>query len=315
MQDTRQTAGFLFSLVMHVLLIAAGVFGVGNSMKVDMDKPMYTVDLVSLTPSEDPAAGDTGEAAGAPPSASEAEAQQQAEAAAAAIPPPPKAEKLKPEPLVRDDAKAISEKKAEDKKKPEKLEEKTPEPPKPVKKKLSREELLKEALKDVKQDVAKDAKSASEKAREAAEKAREAAEKAKKSQVAGALDALRKSEGGNIFTAGGTGPGGAGGGKGTGAGGTGSGLMSVYGDIIKQIIKKNWRYPAFGTETNVAVVLEINIDQQGKITGARVATPSGNPGFDDSALRAVHETQALPPPRTKSLDTLRITFNLQELRK
>lgn len=311
MQDTRQTAGFLLSLAMHALLIAAGVFGVGNSMKVDMDKPMYTVDLVSLNPSEDPAAGDTGEAAGAPPSEAEAEAQKQAEAAAAAIPPPPKAEKLKPEPLLRDDAKAISEKKVEEKKKPEKKEEQKQEPPKPAEKKLSREELLREALKDVKQDLAKDAKAAADKAREAAEKAKAA----KKSQVTGALEALRKSEGGNIFTAGGTGPGGAGGGKGTGAGGTGSGLMSVYGDIIKQIIKKNWRYPAFGTETNVAVVLEINIDQQGKITGARVATPSGKPDFDDSALRAVHETQALPPPRTKNLDTLRITFNLQELRK
>jgi len=308
-QDTRQTTGFFLSLAMHALLVAVGVIGIGNSMKVDMDKPMYTVDLVSLTPSEDPAAGDTGEPAAAPPSEAEAEAQKQAEAAAAAIPPPPKAEKLKPEPLLRDDAKAISEKKVEEKKKPDKKEDKAP--PKPEEKKPTREELLKEALKDVKQDVAQDAKSSADKARLAAEKAKDA----KKDQVAGELAALRKSTGGNIFTAGGTGPGGAGGGKGTGAGGTGSGLMSVYGDIIKQIIKKNWRYPAFGTETNVAVVLEINIDPQGKVTGARVATPSGKPDFDDSALRAVHETQALPPPRTKNLDTLRITFNLQELRK
>jgi colicin import membrane protein len=311
-QDTRQTTGFFLSLAMHILLLAAGVFGIGNSMKVDMNKPMYTVDLVSLNPSEDPAAGEKGEAAGAPPT--ETASEQQPDASAAAIPPPPKAEKAKPEPLVRDDAKAISEKKVEEKKKPEKKEEKkveTPPPPKPVEKKLSREELLKEALKDVKQDVAKDAKSAAEKAKLAAEKAKDA----RKSQVSGALDALRKTEGGNIFTAGGTGPGGAGGGKGTGAGGTGSGLMSVYGDIVKQIIKKNWRYPAFGTETNVAVTLEINIDPQGKITGSRIATPSGNAGFDDSALRAVHETEKLPSPRTRNLDTLRITFNLQELRK
>ncbi|MBU1228735.1 MAG: cell envelope integrity protein TolA [Proteobacteria bacterium] len=300
MQESRQTAGFFLSLAMHALLVAAGVFGIGSSMKVDMDKPMYTVDLVSLNPSEDPAAGDTGEAAGAPPP--EAQGQQD-EQPAAAIPPPPKTVTLKPEPVVRDDAKAISEKKVEEKKAEKKVEKKE-EPPKPVETKLSRQDLLKEALKDIKKDVAQDAKSAAEKAKEA-----------KKSQVAGALDALRKSEGGNIFTAGGTGPGGAGGGKGAGAGGTGSGLMSVYGDIIKQIIKKNWRYPAFGVETNVAVVLEINIDQQGKITGARVATPSGKPDFDDSALRAVHETQTLPPPRTRSLDTLRITFNLQELRK
>ncbi len=305
MQDTRQTAGFLLSLTLHTLLVAAGVFGIGNSMKVDMDKPMYTVDLVSLNPSEDPAAGETGEAAGAPPPEAEGQA---AEASAAAIPPPPKAEKAKPEAPVRDDAKAISEKKAEEKKKPEKKEEA---PPKPVEKKLSREELLKEALKDVKKDVSDKAADKAKDAKNVADKAKDA----KKDQVAGELAALRKSEGGNIFTAGGTGPGGAGGGKGTGAGGTGSGLMSVYGDIVKQVIKKNWRYPAFGVETNVAVVLEINIDPQGKITGSRVATPSGKPDFDDSALRAVHETQTLPPPRVKSLDTLRITFNLQELRK
>jgi colicin import membrane protein len=304
-QDTRPTTGFLLSLALHALLVAAAVFGVGNSLKVNMDKPMYTVDLVSLNPSEDPAAGEKGEAAGAPPTETASEKQ---DASAAAIPPPPKAQQAKPEPVVPD-AKAISEKKVEEKKKPEKKEEKKVEPPqKPVERKLSREELLKEALKDVKQDVA-------EKSKDAAKSAAEKAKEAKASQVSGALEALRKSEGGNIFTAGGTGPGGAGGGKGTGAGGTGSGLMSVYGDIVKQIIKKNWRYPAFGTETNVAVVLEINIDQQGKITGSRVATPSGKPDFDDSALRAVHETEKLPPPRTKSLDTLRITFNLQELRK
>ena len=305
MQDTRQTAGFLLSLALHALFVAAAVFGVGNSMKVDMDKPMYTVDLVSLNPSEDPAAGDTGEAAGAPPPLAEGEAKQ-ADQAAAAIPPPPKAEKLKPEPLVRDDAKAISDKKVEDQKKPDKkAEEKQP----------SRQDLLKEALKDVKKDVADKSKDKG-KVQDALKDVRsQESKEAKKEAVSGELAALRKSEGGNIFTAGGTGTGGAFGGKGSGAGGTGSGLMSVYGDIVKQVIKKNWRYPAFGTETNVAVVLEINIDPQGKITGARVATPSGNAGFDDSALRAVHETQALPPPRVKSLDTLRITFNLQELRK
>ena len=44
-------------------------------------------------------------------------------------------------------------------------------------------------------------------------------------------------------------------------------------------------------------------------------TPSGKAGFDDSALRAVAQTEALPPPRVKSLDTLRITFNLQDVPK
>jgi colicin import membrane protein len=309
--ESRRTTGFALSLALHAGLVCLAFFNLAGTLKVDMDKPMYTVDLVSLNPSENPAEGETGEPAPAPPALAEAPQEQQAAPSAAAIPPPPKAEKAKPEPLVRDDAKAISEKKVEEKKKPEKKPEET----KPVEKKPSREDLLKDALKDVKKDLAQRDKDQG-KVNDALKDIRaKEAKDAKKDAVSGELAALRKSTGGNIFTAGGTGPGGAGGGKGSGAGGTGSGLMSVYGDIVKQIIKKNWRYPAFGTETNVAVVLEINIDKTGKITGSRVVTPSGKPDFDDSALRAVHETQTLPSPRTRNLDTLRITFNLQELRK
>jgi len=304
-QDAQRTTGFFLSLALHAVLVAVGVLNLSMGLKVDMDKPMYTVDLVSLNQSEDPAAGETGEPAAGPPNLAEGQQEEQAAAAAPIPPAPAKAEKAKPEPKVRDDAKAISDKKVEEKKKPEKKEEKTP--PKPEEKKPTREDLLKQALQDVKQDVAdksKNAKTATAKAQDA-----------KKDAVAGELAALRKSSGGNIFTAGGTGPGGAGGGKGTGAGGTGSGLMSVYGDIVKQIIKKNWRYAAFGTENNLAVQIEIKIDPQGKITGSRVVSSSGNNLFDTSAMNAVTQTQNLPPPRVKSLDTLRITFNLQELMK
>ena len=306
MQESRRTTGFFLSLALHALLVGVAALNLSTALKVDMDKPMYTVDLVSLNPSEDPAAGETGEAAGAPPALAEGQAEEQ-QAAAASIPPPPaKAERAKPEPKV-DDAKAISEKKVEEKKKPEKKEEKKaektpPQPAKPEEKKLSKEDLLKQALQDVKQDVSSKSKTAKSDA-------------PKPDPVAGELAALRKSTGGNIFTAGGTGPGGAGGGKGTGAGGSGSGLMSVYGDIVKQVIKKNWRYPAFGTENNVAVTLEIRIDPSGKILSSKVVAPSGKPDFDDSTMRAVAETETLPPPRVKTLDTLRITFNLQELRK
>lgn len=306
MQDSRQVTGFILSIALHALLVGVAMLNLSAALKVDMDKPMYTVDLVSLNPSEDPAAGETGEAAGAPPALAEGQTEEQA-ATAAPIPPPPAKAQAKPEPKVKDDAKAISEKKVEEKKKPEKKEEKTPpQLAKPEEKKPTKEDLLKQALQDVKQDVSSKAKDAKHTAKSA---------EAKPDPVAGELAALRKSTGGNIFTAGGTGPGGAGGGKGTGAGGTGSGLMSVYGDIVKQIIKKNWRYPAFGVENNVAVTLEIHIDPQGKILSSKVVTPSGKPDFDDSTMRAVAETQTLPAPRVKSLDTLRITFNLQELRK
>ena len=310
MQDSRQTTSFFFSLMLHAMLVGVAIVGVGDRLNVDMDKPMYTVNLVSLNQSEDPAAGEMGEAAGAPPPQAEQAAAEDASASAASKAPEPiKAEKAKPEPPVRDDAKAISEKKVEEKKKPEpKVDKKPPEKApekKPEEKKLSKEDLLKEALQDIKKDA-----SAKDKAKPAHPEAPKA-----KDAVASELAELRKGAGGNIYTTGGTGPGGAGGGKGTGAGGTGSGLMSVYGAIVEQAVKKNWRYPVFGSDKNAAVVLEIKIDSKGKISSSRVLTPSGKPDFDDSALRAVSETQTLPPPPSKSVDTLRITFNLQDLRK
>ncbi len=301
MQDTRRTTGFFLSLALHAMLVTVAALNLSSVIKVDMDKPMYTVDLVSLNPSEDPAAGEKGEAAGAPPLLADGQTEEQS---AASIPPAPAQKaQAKPEPKL-DDANPIADKKVEEKKKqPEKKEEKTPpQQAKPEEKKPSREELLKQALQDVKQDVSSKAKTAK-------------ADTPKPDPVAGELAALRKSTGGNIFTAGGTGPGGAGGARARGAGGTGSGLMRVYGDIVKQVIKKNWRYPAFGTENNVAVTLEIRIDPQGKILSSKVVAPSGKPDFDDSTMRAVAETETLPPPRVKTLDTLRITFNLQELRK
>lgn len=304
-RDTRQATSFFLSLSLHAALLALAIVGVGDHFKVDMDKPMYTVNLVSLNQSEDPAAGEMGEAAGAPPPQ---EAQEDSAAAqaqeAASKPIDLKAEKARPEP-VKDDAKAISEKKADEKKKPEPEKKPESEKKEPEKKK-SREDLLKEALQDVKKDVA-----ATDKAKPKAD----AKKDVKKDAVASELAELRKGAGGNIFTAGGTGPGGAGGGKGTGAGGTGSGLMSVYGAIVEQAIKKNWRYPTFAQDKNVAVVLEIKIDQRGGISSSRVLTPSGKPDFDDSAMRAVAQTEKLPPPPTKNVDTLRITFNLQDLRK
>lgn len=303
MQDSRRTTGLLLSLVLHATLVTLAALNLSAALKVDMDKPMYTVDLVSLNPSEDPAAGEMGEAAGAPPMLAEGQAEEQT---AAPIPPAPAPAPAKPEPKPTpkvDDAKPIADKKVDEKKKPEKVVEKAPpQQTKPEDKKLSREELLKQALQDVKQDVSSKAQTAK-------------APAPKPDPVAGELAALRKSTGGNIFTAGGTGPGGAGGGKGTGAGGTGSGLMSVYGDIVTQMIKSHWRNSTFGRETNLVATLEINIDPQGKITGARVVKSSGNQIFDASTIRAAMETEYVKPPANKNLGTLHINFNLQDMLK
>ncbi|OIO04481.1 MAG: hypothetical protein AUJ49_02700 [Desulfovibrionaceae bacterium CG1_02_65_16] len=308
MQDSQRATGLFLSLLLHALLITLAMLNLSFNTKVDMDKPMYTVDLVSLNPSADPAAGETGEPAGGPPTLAEGQPEeQQAAAAPSPPPPPPKAAPAKPEPIVRDNAKLISEKKVEEKKKPEKkVEDKTP--PKPEQKqekKPSREDLLKQALQDVKKDVADKSKQGKATAKATG----------KADPVAGELAALRKSTGGNIFTAGGTGRGGAGGGKGAGAGGTGTGLSSVYGAIVTQLVKSHWRYGTFARETNIVVTLEISIDPKGKITGARVTKSSGNAVYDDSAVRAAMETGVVPPPANKNLGTLHLNFNLQEMMK
>lgn len=310
MQDSRRTGAFFLSLLLHALLVTLAMLNLSLNRTVDLDKPMYNVDLVSLNQSDSPAAGETGEPAGGPPTLAENQPEEQKEEPAAPTPPAPvKAAPTpvaKPVPQVRDDAKLISEHKAkEEKKKPE------PTPPAKTKpapqeaKKPSREDLLKQALQDVRKEEGSKSKG----------KAATAKAPGKGEAVAGALAALRKSSGGNIFTAGGTGRGGAGGGKGTGAGGTGTGIAGTYGGIITQLIKPHWRFPTYAREKNIVVTLEITIDAGGKITSAKVSRSSGNAVFDASAVRAAMETGTVPAPPSRNLSRLHLNFNLQEMLK
>ncbi len=47
----RQSLGLLLSIILHASLAAIAVFGLGGqAVKVNMDRPVYTVDLVSLAP-------------------------------------------------------------------------------------------------------------------------------------------------------------------------------------------------------------------------------------------------------------------------
>ena len=62
--------------------------------------------------------------------------------------------------------------------------------------------------------------------------------------------------------------------------------MSVYGNIVAQLIKSHWRFGTFAREQNVVVTLAVDIDAKGKITCARVVKSSGNGAFDTSAVRA-----------------------------
>ena len=279
----RLSFGLVISILFHASLAVYVLFWAGTQgVRVNMDRPVYTVDLVSLAP---PPAGPVPVVESAP------EVVPETAPVVEATPEPAvevKAEPVveaKPEPKPEPEAKEISPKKVE-----KKVVKKKPEPkPKPKPEKTAKQ-LLAEGL--------------------AAAKAKAKQEERRKEQVlAKELAALKKREGEQVYAHGGQ-EGGVAGGV---PGGAGSGLSEVYALMVGTAIKKNWRYPSFSGEANLVVTVEIVLDKEGKILSSKVLESSNNPEFDSSALRAIRETEYVERPRTERDKVLRINFNSQEL--
>ena len=281
----RLSFGLVISILFHVSLAAYVLFWAGGqSVRVNMDRPVYTVDLVSLAP---PPAGLVPVVESAPEAVPETAPVVEATPEPVVEVKPEPVVEAKPEPKPEPEAKEISPKKVE-----KKVVKKKPEPkpkPKPKPKKTA-EQLLAEGL--------------------AAAKARTKREDRKKQQaLANELAALKKREGDQVYAHGGQ-EGGVAGGV---PGGAGSGLSEVYALMVGTAIKKNWRYPSFSGEANLVVTVEIVLDKEGKILLSKVLESSKNPEFDSSALRAIRETEYVERPRTERDKVLRINFNSQEL--
>jgi colicin import membrane protein len=335
-RTVRQKTSFFFSILLHVGMVAMALLWQNfGGVRVDLEVPAYTVDLVNIAPGPPPGPVAPGPAipAQAPSPAAPTmnpESQAKPEQAAAVPEPPkpqpkpepakpepvkpeppkpqPKPEPAKPEPVKtpeppkpakpepKPEAKPISETKAESKKpEPRKTEPAKPEP--------SNKDILQSAL----QDARKEASQSKDKSSSGGP-AQPSPQQQAKSALKDELAALRKSVGGSIYS---TGGGGGGGGGGSGS----SGLLQVYASIVEQAIKKNWRYPVFGNDSNLVAVVEVRIDANGQIADVRVLTPSTRSDFDDSAVKAVRETKELPAPPSEAVGTLRINFNLQELNR
>jgi len=290
----RQSLGLLLSIILHASLAAIAVFGLGGqAVKVNMDRPVYTVDLVSLAPPPPLVPAPVVEVpAEAVPDSSVPQVEAQPDSVVEVKKAP--VVEAKPEPEVKKISPKKVEKKTVVKKKEAPKPKEKPKPkPKPKPKKTAKQ-LLAEGL-------------ASAKARTEREDRKKA--KALKNELA----ALKKREGTQVYAHGGQ-PGGVEGGvEGGSRGGTGSGLSEVYALIVGTAIKKNWRYPSFAGEANLLVTIEIVLDQEGKILSSNVLESSENPEFDSSALRAIRETENVERPRTDRDRVLRINFNSQEL--
>lgn len=101
-------------------------------------------------------------------------------------------------------------------------------------------------------------------------------------------------------------------GSGSGSGSGASEALQLYARIVEQRIKSHWRFPRIGTEENLQAVVEVKIDAQGNIIETNLVSGSGRNDFDNSVLRAVEETEGLSAPPGKEINSIKFTFNLQE---
>ena len=96
--------------------------------------------------------------------------------------------------------------------------------------------------------------------------------------------------------------------------------IRLYQMKVEDRIKGNWTYPAAldgsnGSKTLEAIVLVL-VKSDGSIEDYSLKTPSKNPLFDQSALKAVERSNPLPPfPEgyRKTSDEIEIKFNLKDL--
>lgn len=323
----------LLSLCLHFSVVLAIIFWPASVVKMRLDVPAYQVKLVSLA----------GKRAGGKAAPSTKTALNKPETAAPATPPPAPAPTPAPAPAPtpapaaipiakpapapqpvpaapKPDATPISPKKAavpeppkveeapkpKDEKKPEpKVEPKKPESkPEPKKPEPSAEDILRAALADTSKEV---------------KQTKKAQEKAGQQQLSKALSDLKSSVSNEKALSdalaeageGGT-DGGEEGAEGPSSDGVIGSIEDLYALTIKDIVKKNWRFPQMATRDQLVTKVRIILSPDGAIMDAKVVASSGRPDFDASTLRAVADTKQLPKPPTPDIAEITISFNSHE---
>ncbi len=88
--------------------------------------------------------------------------------------------------------------------------------------------------------------------------------------------------------------------------------LLVYKELVKEVIKKNWRLVPSKKFEKLSAEIELFIDKNGKILDFFFVKKSGNGEFDSSVIKAIEETKKLPAPPLK-LDHIIIKFDAKEL--
>lgn len=223
-------------------------------------------------------------------------------------------------PISKQLPKEAPEPKREEPQKEEKIKTKAVEKKPPVEEKLVLKEKTKtdavknEPAKDVKREAKEDAKSETASADSVRERLIQGAVDRAKTRTEGA----QKSSKGESFSAGsGEGDGAAA----LGAGGRGGlGIVKgidfvIYQNRMLATIKENWAWVG-QQRSNLRVVVQFGIKENGDIVGLKISQPSGDPSYDESVVRAVKKSSPLPaPPESyrKDFAEVELTFRPRDL--
>lgn len=201
---------------------------------------------------------------------------------------PEKTPEKKPEPKPEPKK---EEKKPEEKKPEPRKDEKKPEPKKPEPKKDD----LKSALADMQKDVG--SPTGKQRGRTSGPGSGQ--------DLSSALADLGKQVGGSGNDAQGRGPG--------GSGGDGYGRLGAYQDSVISRVRPNWSFVERADRKNYVAVVNILIDADGTIKGARIVTSSGNSYFDGTVMQAIAATERLEAPPSPDMMNINISFTPQAL--
>lgn len=270
----------IISLLIHGLVFSAVLFGSfqGTSSPVDLGQPVYEVELV-----REPAPEPEPEPEKEPPESEEAVQEEKQAQDKEQVSKGPEAAKARQSPPEQSDAERVPRKSRAPERKREKPEKRSaPDKGKSRKKPEATrtptgDKVLDEALQDLQKDVD--------------------TEREQERIIARELEDLRKKQS-----------------AARGAKASSRQEKKLYASLVEQRIKGNWRFPPVGGETNFSAEVRVRLKPNGEVADYTLVSGSGRSDFDDSVLRAVEETASLPEP-PEELDTISITFNLQELRR
>ncbi len=91
--------------------------------------------------------------------------------------------------------------------------------------------------------------------------------------------------------------------------------LGAYAELVRERIAQNWRTNGLNAQSQAApTMVGFTIMRDGSVRNVQIVQSSGNPSIDDTALRAVYNSNplpALPPQVAESSISAQFSFNLR----